>query len=204
MIVTTGGRDFRSASESGAPSRPVSTSDSATRLTVWPKSSAISCAVSASSTTFAVTIWPCFINSLMRSTARMDMRAASSCTVMVSGMTTSRRTRSLPRCWRASFSRSRARLTEASERWRSSSSSALAMVSLPERRRGASFVLPAASRRSSPAPLRLVFKRPPSWASGLSGSGSAGASTSSRPFARASALAALRFLRSASSSSSAS
>ena len=38
MMVTTGGRGSRSSSSSGVSKRPSSTSDSATRLTVWPNS----------------------------------------------------------------------------------------------------------------------------------------------------------------------
>src|SRR6185437_13694980 len=66
------------------------TSDSATRLTVWPYSEATSSAVSASITSLTVAIWPFFIRTLMTSTERRAMRLASSATVMVSGMVTSR------------------------------------------------------------------------------------------------------------------
>ena len=69
---------------------PSSMSDSATRLTVWPNSAAISSAVSASMTSPGFMIWPCFIKYLTTSTARSDMRCASSWMVMVSGRMTSR------------------------------------------------------------------------------------------------------------------
>ena len=56
------------AGSSAASNRPSSTSASATRLTVWPSSSAMSWAVSASITSLIFAIWPCFISSLMTST----------------------------------------------------------------------------------------------------------------------------------------
>ena len=65
-------------------------SDSATRRTVWPNSEAISSAVSASITSPGFMIWPCFMKNLTTSTARSDMRCASSWMVMVSGSITSR------------------------------------------------------------------------------------------------------------------
>ena len=68
MMVTTGGRDSRSSSTSGVSNRPSSTSDSATRLTVWPISSAMSWAVSASITSVILCISPCFISRRMTST----------------------------------------------------------------------------------------------------------------------------------------
>ena len=58
MMVTTGGRDCSISGWSSASNRPSSTSASATRLTVWPSSSAISCAVSASMTSLIFIIWP--------------------------------------------------------------------------------------------------------------------------------------------------
>src|SRR5579883_1326578 len=78
------------------------------------------------------------INALITSAPRSAMRFASSCTVMVSGMTTSRTTLTCS-CWLCCSrwrSRSRARRTEARLRTRSSSSSsARVTVSLPVRRR---------------------------------------------------------------------
>ena len=65
-------------------------SDSATRRTVWPNSEATSSAVSASITSPGFMIWPCFMKNLTTSTARSDMRCASSWMVMVSGSITSR------------------------------------------------------------------------------------------------------------------
>ena len=91
MMVTTGGRGSRSSSVSGSSSwRPSSTSDSATRLTVWPSSSAMICAVSASITSVILWICPCFMSMRITSTARSDMRLASSAMVIVSGIVTSR------------------------------------------------------------------------------------------------------------------
>ena len=58
--------------------------------TVWPISSAMIWAVSASITSATLTSWPCFISSLITSTARSAMRLASSWMVIVSGMITSR------------------------------------------------------------------------------------------------------------------
>ena len=75
---------------SGVSNRPSSTSDSATRFTVWPSSSAMSCAVSASITSVILCIAPWRISILITSTARSDMRLASSWMVIVSGSTTSR------------------------------------------------------------------------------------------------------------------
>ncbi len=96
----------RVSSFSSSPVRkPSSTSLSETRLTVWPKSVAISSAVSASSTSLIVIIAPWRIMNLIMSTARMAIRWARSWTVMASGMTTSRTTRldrRRRRPWRAS------------------------------------------------------------------------------------------------------
>src|SRR6266576_2189597 len=78
MMVTTGGRGTRFAGSSGASNRPSSTSDSATRRTECPISSATSWAVSASITSVICTICPCFISSRITSTARSAMRLASS------------------------------------------------------------------------------------------------------------------------------
>ena len=83
----------------------------------------------------AFSIWPCFIRNLMTSTARSAMRLASSWTVIVSGMTTSRTIFSRGPCSSVrARSRSRRRRIEASERSRSVSSRALTSVSLPRRR----------------------------------------------------------------------
>ena len=92
MMVTTGARSVRSSalSSDGMSNRPSSTSASETRLTVWPSSVAISSAVSASRMSLILTIWPWAIRILITSTARSAMRLASSCTVMASGMVTSR------------------------------------------------------------------------------------------------------------------
>ena len=132
MMVTTGGRGSRYSSASVWPMKPSSTSASDTRLGVWPNSVTISSAVSASITSLILCISPCAISSLMTSTDRSVMRLASSWMVITSGMITSRITLSRGSCtpaWR-SFSRSRLRRREASERSRWASSKALLMVSL--------------------------------------------------------------------------
>ena len=90
ITVTTGERGSVSVESSTMSNRPSSTSEAATRLTVWPSSSAISCAVSASITSVILCIAPCFISSRITSTARSDMRLASSWMLMASGITTSR------------------------------------------------------------------------------------------------------------------
>ena len=116
--------------------KPVSTSASDTRLGVWPNSCTMSSAVSTSTTSLILCIAPSFIKYLMTSTARSAMRLASSWMVMTSGITTSRTIFS--RDWEIpialSFSRSRLRFSEASERSRCFSSKALLMVSLTRSR----------------------------------------------------------------------
>ncbi len=132
MMVTTGARGCWSSSSSVWPMKPSSTSASDTRLGVWPNSRTISSAVSASITSLILCIAPCLIRSLMTSTERSVMRLASSWMVITSGMMTSRMTLSrgcTTPAWR-SFSRSRRRFSEASERSRCASSKALLMVSL--------------------------------------------------------------------------
>ena len=121
MMVTTGGRGCNSSSTSGLSNRPSTTSDSATRLTVWPSSVAISSAVSASITSVILCICPCRISSLITSTPRSDMRLASSWMVMVSGRTTSRDNFSF--CSTTPFMRWVRRRKAATERVRSSPSS---------------------------------------------------------------------------------
>ena len=137
MMVTTGARVSSTSSVSVWPMKPSSTSASATRLGVWPNSRTISSAVSASITSLILCIAPCVISSLMTSTERSVMRLASSWMVSTSGMITSRMTLSrgcTKPAWR-SFSRSRLRFSEASERSRCASSKALLMVSLMRSRR---------------------------------------------------------------------
>ena len=90
MIVTTGGRDTSVSGASTVSARPVSTSPSATRLSRWPISVTTSSAVSASIAWLMVAITPMRISVLMTSAPRSVMRAASSWTVMVSGIVTSR------------------------------------------------------------------------------------------------------------------
>ena len=120
---------------SGRSKRPSSTSDSATRLTEWPNSSATSCAVSASSTSVSVTMRPWRIKSLITSTARSDMRLASSWMVIASGRTISRAIFSFWSCEPWPFSRCVRRRNAATERVRSSSPEvALVTVSRPRLR----------------------------------------------------------------------
>ncbi len=79
MMVTTGGRDTAfSMSISRSSNRPVSTSASETRFTVWPNSVTTSSAVSASMMSVILCICPSFMRSLMTSTPRSDMRLARS------------------------------------------------------------------------------------------------------------------------------
>ena len=132
MTVTTAARGASKAGSSATPNSPSSTSDSATRLTVWPSSSANSWAVSASITSLICAMWPCFINSLITSTARSAMRLASSWMVMVSGMVTSRTSFSFGSSAAWPFSRCTRRRNAATERSRSSSAlSAVTRVSRP-------------------------------------------------------------------------
>ena len=138
MMVTTGGRGCSVSEASGESNRPSSTSAAATRRTLWPSSSATIWAVSGSSTSVIFTSCPSFIRMRITSTARSAMRLASSCTVIASGITTSRTIFSVlgwkPCSCRCSFSR--LRRTEASECSRSVSdvSSALVTVRRPRRR----------------------------------------------------------------------
>ena len=115
-------RHRASRRSSGVSNRPSSTSDSATRLTVWPNSSAMSWAVSASITSVILTIWPCFIRKRITSTARSAMRLASSWMVIVSGMVTSRAIFSFGSFGWWPFRRCTRRRNAATERMRSSSS----------------------------------------------------------------------------------
>jgi hypothetical protein len=149
--------------------RPSSTSDSETRRTVWPNSSAISSAVSASIRSPGFIIWPCFIMNLTTSTARSVMRCASSWMVMVSGSRTSReifsRGSEVPIWARLIFSWRR-RMADRDRERPSLSPVTLASVSLPRRRLssrprdglGAVSVLAgrlaAAPRRASPSSVR--------------------------------------------------
>ena len=80
----------RSGSSSSSALSTFSTSPSVTRLSLWPNSVTMSSAVSASMLWLTVTIVPIFMSVLTTSTARSAMRLASSCTVMASGITTSR------------------------------------------------------------------------------------------------------------------
>ena len=152
MMVTTGGRGMQLAGVvPEAWTITSSTSDSETRLTRWPNSSTISAAVSASMVWFCVAMMPFCIRVLTTAATRSAMRLASSCTVIASGICTSRTTFSRSPEWlaRRRFSRSWRRFIAASERWRPSSSVALAMVSLPERRRSSS---PCGGRASPRSP----------------------------------------------------
>ena len=137
-MVTTGGRGFNVAGSSSSSSMEISISASDTRFGLCPNSSTTSSAVSASIVCVTVAIMPSFISSLTTSPARSAIRLESSCTVMASGIVTSRlcftfgnncASRNL------AFSFSRARRTEASDRWRflASPSSASVIVILPRR-----------------------------------------------------------------------
>ena len=171
MMVTTGARGCRFSSASVSPPKPSSTSASDTRLGVWPNSRTMSSAVSASMTSLILCMAPCPISSLMRSTARSVMRLESSWMVITSGMITSRMTLSrgcTTPAWR-SFSRSRRRLREASERSRCASSKALLMVSLMR------------SRRSSPVLTGLLGGLAPFFLARNSSSASASTSRARGP-----------------------
>ena len=135
-----------------------------------PNSSATSSAVSVSMTSLIFIIRPCFIRNLMMSTPRTAIRLDSSCTVMTSGMTTSRGRfgASVEPPLRFSFSRSRARRTEASERIRSAVSPSPAraeMVRRPSRRLGSPRVrltaLPASEKRLSRSSSGLTGRAKP-------------------------------------------
>ena len=78
--------------------------------------------MSASITSVILAMWPCFINILMTSTARSDIRLARSWIVMVSGSTTSRRSFSLASWEPKPFMRWLRRRNAATERVRSSCS----------------------------------------------------------------------------------
>src|SRR5882672_8094706 len=134
MMVTTGGRGCSLAGSSTVSNRPSSTSDSATRRTEWPSSSARSWAVSASIVSVIFAIWPCFIRSLITSTARSDMRLASSWMVIASGIVTSRASFSLASLAAWPLRRWVRRRNDATERSRTSSAvSAVTSVSRPRR-----------------------------------------------------------------------
>src|SRR3984957_9771711 len=158
MTVTTGERVSVSVESSTISNSPSSTSLAATRLTVWPSSSAISWAVSASITSVILCIAPCFISSRMTSTARSDMRLASSWILMASGMTTSRVSFSFGSFDACPFSRWVRRRNEAIERSRTSSAlSAVTSVRRPRCLAGAGLAVgfgAAAGRTAPPGPRR--------------------------------------------------
>ena len=191
MMATTGARGVVASSSIASDRKPASTSDSETRFTAMPNSSATSSAVSVSMTSLIFIIRPCFIRNLMMSTPRTAIRLDSSCTVMTSGMTTSRGRfgASVEPPLRFSFSRSRARRTEASERIRSAVSPSPAtdwMVRRPSRRLGSPRVrltaLPASEKRLSrsssgltgrakPPPGARLGRATSAWAGGAFGVG---------------------------------
>src|SRR5450755_4446993 len=144
ITVTTGERGSVSVESSTISNRPSSTSAAATRLTVWPSSSAISCAVSASITSVILCIAPCFINSRITSTARSDMRLASSWILMASGMITSRMSFSFGSFDACPFRRWVRRRNDAIERSRTSSAlRAVTRVRRPRCLAGAGFAVVA-------------------------------------------------------------
>ena len=157
MTVTTGERMSRASIVSSSPLSPISTSASLTRLTLWPNSSTMSCAVSASIDCVMVTTVSISIRRFTTSAPRTAMRLASSCTVIASGTTTSRTTGLSPSARIASrarrFSRSRWRRSDARLRPRCSPtvpSRASESLILPPRRRGWSRREGLAGRRCSP------------------------------------------------------
>jgi hypothetical protein len=171
--------------------------------------------MSASITSAAFRIWPCFIISLITSTARSAMRLASSWMVIVSGMTTSRMIFSRGPSWARARSRSRRRRIEVSDRARSESSSAVERVSLPRRRSstrftgfgsatrvGAVFTRPrrAALRSSSSSPLTAFAAGRRAVAGGCSASGFFSSPRRRRAVSSARARTASSVFRRASSS----
>ena len=131
----------------------------------------MSWAVSASITSVIFTIWPCFISSLMTSTARSDMRLASSWMVIVSGIVTSRTIFSFCSLSRWPVMRCVRRRNEATERSRSSS----ALSAVTSVRRPRCFGAPArgafgagAGRTGAPPMPRRAGRRSSSSASGVS------------------------------------
>ena len=159
ITVTTGERGSVSVESSTMSNRPSSTSLAATRLTVWPISSATSCAVSASITSVIFTIWPCFISSRITSTARSAMRLASSWMVMASGIVTSRMSFSFGSFEAWPLRRWVRRRNDAIERSRTSSAlSAVTSVRRPRCLAGAGFAVVfggAAGRATPPGPRRI-------------------------------------------------
>ena len=165
ITVTTGERGSVSVESSTTSNRPSSTSDAATRLTVWPNSSAISCAVSASITSVILCIAPCFISMRMTSTARSDMRLASSWIVIASGIVTSRMSFSFGSLAACPFRRWVRRRNEAIERSRTSS--ALSAVTSVRRPRsfcgpGLWVVLGGVTGRMAPPGPRRIWRGPSS------------------------------------------
>ena len=93
MTVTTGGRGSPSSGlAAGTPCRSCSIWFSLTVLAVWPISSTTSTAVSWSIGWLMVAITPMFMSTLMTSVALTAMRCASSATVTVWPIATSRTT----------------------------------------------------------------------------------------------------------------
>src|SRR3981189_769578 len=132
MMVTTGGRHTRCGGSSDLSNRPSSTSAAATRLTLWPISSATSWAVSASIMSVIFAIVPCFIRRRITSTARSAIRLASSWIVIASGIVTSRTSFSFGSFAAWPFRRWTRRRKDATERSRTSpASSAVTTVRRP-------------------------------------------------------------------------
>src|SRR3981081_2666889 len=156
MMVTPGGRDTRSAGSSDLSNRPSSTSAAATRLTLWPLSSATSWAVSASIMSVIFAIVPCFIRRRITSTARSAMRLASSWIVIASGIVTSRTSFSFGSFAAWPFRRWTRRRKDATERSRTSpASSAVTTVRRPRLFCGPARVgFGAVAGRAGPPPRR--------------------------------------------------
>ena len=163
MTVTTGARGVICAASSATSNRPSSTSASDTRRTLWPISSAISCAVSASITSLIFNIWPCCISRRITSTARSDMRLARSEIVIASGMVTSRTSFSFGSSEAWPLSRCVRRRNEATERSRTSSArSAVTSVRRPRSFAGAPRGAAGRAAAGRAAPGRRDFGGPSS------------------------------------------
>src|SRR5579872_4971763 len=158
ITVTTGGRGRSVSGASASPTRPTSTSASETRRTLWPNSVTTSSAVSASMFWVMVAITPMSKSFLTTLAPCSAMRLASSCTVMVSGITTSRACLTCASAWwsccRRCLSRSRWRRNCDSLRVRSSPSSLRARVTVSLLRCFGSSRRGAIAGRLGPAPGR--------------------------------------------------
>ena len=179
MIVMTGGRSTRSFGSSSISLITSSTSASETRTTLWPNSSMISSAVSASIVSFWVTIIPLFINDLTTSPTRSAIRLASSDTTIAGGRFTLRTTFSRSTVPPMAFWRARSclRFICAMERCRPPSppESAWFSVNLPERRLSSLCLLRLSVSSRSRSVLRAAGPGACLFGVGRAAAGSAGA-----------------------------